>query len=405
LARRDEVEEVRKVQRPFMILIACFSAAFMSYGIRYTYSMLLPEMMKELNLTNTQAGLVYTSYLTLYTVTSIFAGFLVDVKGIKSTTLAFLPLLGIGAALMCVMSSDWSGALFLGITGIGASVCWTPLTVWVQRAYPMRRGFSLGVLQLGPNVGFGTLGLIIPLMIPHIGWRGCWLVLGVTSLAVLMPLVYLAQEPEIERASKKRDFKEHLQDFKAILMDKRFWLGGLSYMLASFAIMIPMTFVKSYAHVELGLEQVTSTALFTIIGFVGIIGTLTLPLLSDRIGRKLALVICNTFTAVGLLGSAILACPHNYFSMALFNAVLGIGYGAMWPLYAALVKDIYGWGVMGSITGLWTLLCGIGLLTAPAIGGFVADLYSSFRPSYIVGFATSLTSITLVTILDFRRKR
>jgi MFS family permease len=405
MAQESEDGEVEKLRRPFIILIACFTAAFMSYGIRYAYGMLLPEMMKELNLTNAQAGLIYTSCLSLYTTASVFVGFLVDVKGIKRTTLAFLPLLGVGAALMSLTSSAWSSALFLGISGIGASVCWTPLAVWVQRAYPTRRGFSLGILQLGPNVGFGTLGLVIPLMVPHIGWRGCWLVLGTASLALLIPLVYVAQEPVIEGISMKKGFKEHLLSFKAIFGGKQFWLSGLSYMLASFAIMIPLTFVKSYAHVELGLEQAVSTTLFTIIGFVGIIGALTIPILSDRIGRRLALMACNTITAAGLLGSAVLARPRNYFDVALCNAVVGIGYGAMWPLYAALVKDIYCWGVMGSITGLWTLLCGLGLLTSPTIGGFVADSYSSYRPAYMVGFVTALASIVLIAVLGFRRKK
>jgi MFS family permease len=405
MAQESEDGEVEKLRRPFIILIACFTAAFMSYGIRYAYGMLLPEMMKELNLTNAQAGLIYTSCLSLYTTASVFVGFLVDVKGIKRTTLAFLPLLGVGATLMSLTSSAWSSALFLGISGIGASVCWTPLAVWVQRAYPTRRGFSLGILQLGPNVGFGTLGLVIPLMVPHIGWRGCWLVLGTASLALLIPLVYVAQEPVIKDISMKKGFKEHLLSFKAIFRDKQFWLSGLSYMLASFAIMIPLTFVKSYAHVELGLEQAASTTLFTIIGFVGIIGALTIPILSDRIGRRLALMACNAITAAGLLGSAVLARPRNYFDVALCNAVIGIGYGAMWPLYAALVKDIYCWGVMGSITGLWTLLCGIGLLTSPTIGGFVADSYSSYRPAYMVGFVTALASIVLIAVLGFRYKK
>ncbi|MHC1627459.1 MAG: MFS transporter, partial [Candidatus Nezhaarchaeales archaeon] len=214
------------MQRRFMILIACFSIAFMAYGVRYTFSMLLPEMMSELNLTNAQAGLIYTSFLTLYTLTSVFIGFLIDVKGIKKVVLAFLPLLGIGTGLMSITFSDWSGAIFFGIAGIGASVCWTPLVVWVQKAYPSRRGSFLGVLQLGCNMGFGVLGLAIPLIIPYIGWRGCWAILGVISIAWLLPLVAIAREPIVEQPSR-RSLLEHVKGFKVVLRDKPFWLGGL----------------------------------------------------------------------------------------------------------------------------------------------------------------------------------
>ncbi|RLF06914.1 MAG: hypothetical protein DRJ60_03820, partial [Thermoprotei archaeon] len=105
------------MRRRFIILTACFSIAFMAYGVRYTFSMLLPEMMSELNLTNAQAGLIYTSFLTLYTLTSVFVGFLIDVKGIKKIVLTFLPLFGIGTGLMSITFSDWSGAIFFGIAG------------------------------------------------------------------------------------------------------------------------------------------------------------------------------------------------------------------------------------------------------------------------------------------------
>lgn len=378
--------------RRLTILIACFSTAFMAYGIRYTFSMLLPEMMSELSLTNAQAGLIYTSFLTLYTLTSVFVGFLIDVKGIKKVVLAFLPLLGIGTGLMSITFSDWSGAIFFGIAGIGASVCWTPLVVWVQKGYPSKRGSFLGVLQLGCNMGFGVLGFTIPLMTSYIGWRGCWAILGVISIAWLLPLVAIAREPIVERTSR-RSLLEHVKGFKVVLRDKPFWLGGLSYMLASFAIMIPMTFAKAYANLELNAGPAEATALFSVMGFIGIVGALAIPILSDKVGRRPSIVMCNSIMALGLAGSAIAA--SSFMDIALWSAVIGVSYGAVWPLYAALIKDIYGWSVVGSITGLWTLLCGIGLLLSPPIGGFIADVFSSYKPTYIMGCIIALISIAL----------
>jgi len=81
---------------------------------------------------------------------------------------------------------------------------------------------------------------------------------------------------------------------------------------------------------------------------------------------------------LGLLGSTVLACQHNYFSMALCGAVIGIGYGAVWPLYAAPVKDAYGWDH--------------GLHNWPM----------GYKPAYMVGFATALVSTALIAILDFK---
>lgn len=380
------------LSRNILVLVTGFSIAFMAYGVRYTFSMLLPEMMVELGLSNTQAGLIYTSFLTCYTITSVFVGLLVDVKGVKKTVLTFLPFFGIGTSLMSLTFSDWSGALFFGIAGVGASVCWAPIVVWVQKAYQARRGSSLGILQVGCNMGFGVLGFVIPFLLPHIGWRGCWIILGVVSLCWLLPLVKLTYEPQAKGIAI-RSFLEQIKSFEVVLKDKRFWLGGLSYMSASFAIMIPMTFVKAYANLELGLDSTIATALFSIIGFTGITGSLIIPIISDKKGRVFSILKCNSIMVLGLVGSAI--TRPSLVEVVLWNTMVGVSYGAIWPLYAALVKDLYGWEVVGSVTGLWTLMCGLGLLSSPSAGGLIADAFESYRPAYIVGSIMALTSIVL----------
>ncbi|MCS7139627.1 MAG: MFS transporter [Candidatus Nezhaarchaeota archaeon] len=380
------------MRRESMVLAASFSTAFMAYGVRYTFSMLLPEMMGELNLTNTQAGLMYTSFLTLYTVASVLVGFLVDVEGVKRTMLKFLPLFGLGTGLMSLTFSDWSGAIFFGIAGLGASACWTPLIVWVQKAYQFRRGLFLGVLQVGCNMGFGVLGVLIPLMLPHLGWRGCWAMLGVLSMAWLMPLIVMAHEPIIE-STRERSLLKHVKGFKALLRSRQFWFGGSSYMLAAFAIMVPMTFTKAYANLELNVSSEAATALFTVIGFVGIAGSLLLPPLSDKLGRRSSILMCNSIMAIGLLGSMITIPSFTH--IALWSAIIGLSYGAIWPLYAALIKDLYTWSVVGSIMGSWTMMCGIGLLLSPAVGGLITDVFSSYKPTYFMAFTTALASMVL----------
>lgn len=378
------------------ILAASFSIVFMAYAIRYAFSMLLPEMMQDINLTNVQAGLIYTSFLTLYTLTSVFIGFLIDVKGIKRTVLAFLPLLGIGTSLMSLISSQITGLLFFGIAGVGASVCWTPIAVWVQKAYQLKRGWALGILQIGVSSGFGILGLAIPSILPYLGWRGCWALLGIIALTWLVPLTAVAPEPNLTSHSSKT-LTEHLEGFGALLKDKKFWLGGLSYMFMSFGIMIPMTFSKAYANLELGIDASTSTLLFSVIGFSGILSALTIPIISDKIGRRPSIVICNLIAALGMIGTAFASV--SFMVMVLWSILVGIGYGGMWPLYAAVSKDLFDWKVVGSVMGLWTLLCGIGLLLSPFLSGLLIDQASSYKPVYIIGSGVAVTSVFLVATI------
>jgi Sugar phosphate permease len=146
----------------------------MAYGVRYAYGILMPEMMAALGINEAQAGLVYSSFLGAYIAASIAVGFLIDVRDLRRVILYFLPLFALGTGAMGFASSLWEAALAFGVAGAGASIGWTPLVIWVQRAYPERRGTFLGILQIGCNLGFGTLGLILPRALPLMGWRGIW---------------------------------------------------------------------------------------------------------------------------------------------------------------------------------------------------------------------------------------
>lgn len=385
-----------------IVLAACFSTAFMAYGIRYTFGMVLPEMMRDLNFTNAQAALIYTTFLTTYTVLSVFVGFLIDAVGIKRTVLAFLPFFGVGTALMSLIRSQLWGILFFAVAGVGASVGWVPLVVWVQKAYPSRRGWSLGILQIGVNLGFSTLGLAVPLMLPHLGWRGIWALLGCLTLIWLLPLTALAEEPEANSPSHKTMCTQ-LKESGAVIRDLKFWLGGVSYALGGFAIMVPMTFSKAYANLELGLNATEATSIFSIIGFTGIFSALSISMISDRIGRKLSIIISNLALAVGLVGSAFFS--RSFIEIALWSVIVGVGYSTIWPLYAALVKDLYSWDVAGSITGLWTLLCGIGLLTSPYLCGILIDYTRSYKPAYLLGFVVAIIATLLILKIKISDRR
>jgi len=380
-----------------MVLAACFSTAFMAYGIRYSFGILLPEMMFDLGLTNAQAALIFSTFLATYTISSIFVGFLVDSLGIKRTMLTFLPILGIGTGLMSFVYTQLQGILFFAIAGVGASAGWIPLAIWVQRAYPSKRGWSLGILQIGVNLGFSTLGLATPLMTPYLGWRGVWGFLGALTLIWLLPLTAVAKEPEVSQHSQGSILTQ-LKGSCDVIRDERFWLGGISYTLGAFAIMVPMTFSKAYANLELGLNMAEATSLFSIIGFTGLVSAITIPIISDRIGRKLSIIICHSATTVGLIGLAFFST--TFVDIALWSAVVGVGYSTIWPLYAALVRDLYSWDIAGSVLGLWTVLCGLGFLLSPYISGILIDNIGSYKPAYAMGCVVAVAAV--ISILKIK---
>ncbi|GAH81683.1 unnamed protein product, partial [marine sediment metagenome] len=155
-----------------------------------------------------------------------------------------------------------------------------------------------------------------------------------------------------------------------LLGDIRFWLIGLSYLLIGFSILIPFAFLSTYAVQELMLPYEVAVRLITVIGIGAVVGKMVLGPFSDTVGRIRVMMLCAALIAVGSLG---MAYNQEFLILILFTAIFGLGYGAIWSLYAASASDYFSKESAGSIVGLWTLYLGVGSIISPIIAGWIAD--------------------------------
>ncbi len=79
--------------------------------------------------------------------------------------------------------------------------------------------------------------------------------------------------------------------------------------------------------------------LASIIAFSGIPGGLAIPTLSDYLGRKISIVICNLAVMVILTG--FVSVGANIYALIAIAAIYGAFYSAIWPIYAAYAADLF----------------------------------------------------------------
>jgi MFS family permease len=187
-----------------------------------------------------------------------------------------------------------------------------------------------------------------------------------------------------------------------IFRDRCTWLVGISYALSAFAIMVHATFYKAYLSRELMMGLDVSTLLYGLMSFSGFIGALSLPTLSDRIGRRPLIIACNAILVASLLG---FLSSSSILGLTLLTVLIGVDLGAKWPLYAAFVKDLFDWEVAGRATALAGFFSGLGSLLAPYVGGLLADLCGSYKMSYTVGVAAGAIAIALIVAVPRGRLR
>ena len=379
----------------WVILTASFITVFVNYSIRLGYGILMPEMIVSLKITKAQAGAIASSFYLSYTIFSPLLGFLTDRLNVRKLIVLFSFIMGLGTFLMSKPASLPQTCLFFAIVGVGSAAMWTPVVTLAQRWFGVnRRGMALGILSIGYTIGYGIMGLALPPLVVRYDWRTCWLILSLFAFA-LVPLngLLLRAKPQdlnLRPWGEQPGFLpgNHLAEAKAriryreLLKLPNLWLVATSYLFIAFSAYVINTFIVTYGTLELGFPYAQSAKLASAIAFSGIAGALIIPILSDFLGRKKCLIMINTCFALSAL--FIIYAGNNWLTLLLAVSFFGIFYAAAWPMYAATAADFFPRQATGSVLGFWTIFYGIGLILAPTLGGYIADVTGTFIWSFFM---------------------
>ncbi len=392
----------------WVILAVCFLDLFVNYSIRLGFGVILPEMIRDLGLNRTQAGSIFNSYLAAYLCMTPFVGNLTDRFGARRIIAGVGGFLAGGALLMGTVEDFTTACIYYAVVGAGASAMWTPVLVVVQSWFaPGRRGLALGILSTGYGLGFAAMGWLFPHLVRVSSWRASWYLLGSAALAmVFLNATLLRSRPEDQgllpwgsglqgtrEGEAQGQWAGHGR-IREIMSSPRFWLIGGSYFMAACSLYLVTTFMVDYAQGELGLPLGQASFLATIHGLSQVAGVLTIPPLSDRLGRRRTLMGSNLFIGLGILGMVL----SGDWIWGIYGSVglLGVLYGVTWPLYGACGGDYFRKEVMGTVIGAWTPFYGTGAILAHFLAGRIRDLTGSFNWAFLLGAGLALGACLLL---------
>jgi MFS family permease len=382
----------------WVILAICYLDLSVNYNIRLGFGILLPVMIQSLRLNRTEGATILNFYLATYICLTPFAGNLTDRYGARKIITLFCIALGGGALLMGTAKSFWTACISFVLAGAGASAMWASTLTVAQRWFDQqKRGMALGILSTGYGFGYAAMGIVFPIIVESFSWRFCWYLLGSWAIGmVLLNGIFLRSKPEdlhlspwgteqgclVGNTNTNILVKE--SRYQKIFKSSLFWSIGVSYFFIACAHYIVATFMVDYVNLELGFSFKKASFLATIRGLATVAGVLTIPVFSDRVGRKAILLCCNMFVALSVMGIILsgISVPSLFTSIALF----GVFSGAIWPLYAACAGDYFRKEVMGTVIGAWAPFYGVGAILAHFIGGRIRDLTQSYQTAFYIAF-------------------
>jgi len=355
--------------RAWGVTAASFIAMFTTFGVAYSFGVFLVPMSTDLG-----SGRAATSAVFSLTTLILFgfgaaSGAVVDRVGPRRVLLFGAACLGGGLVLTARADSLWQAYLGHAVgVGLGVACSYVPLVAVVGGWFQRRRTLAVGVAVSG--IGLGTL-LVAPLsaaLIGAYGWRTAYLVLAVVGTALLLVCaVFVHAVPVHPDAVPMPALGPRLRSPDYL------WLY-VGQLLLSVMLFVPFVHLPTYASSH-GTGKVAAAALVGVIGAASLVGRLALGSVAERFGVLRTYQGC--FVLMALSFALWLGSP-GYLRLALFAALLGVGYGGFVALGPPLVAELFGVQGLGGLLGVLYTSAALGSAFGPPLAGALIQSTGSY---------------------------
>lgn len=351
---------------------------------RNSASVLIPYMVKDLDLTNTQSALINSVLSLMWALGAYLIARWSDARGSRKPFLLAFLLIFSACSILSGLAQSFpvlliARAIMGAVEGPFLPVC---LAIMAVESSPGRRGVNAGIMQnfFAALLGQSLAPWLLPLVAEHHGWRAAFFVSGVPGLLCALAIWLWVHEP-----TKEAQAAVHAATADSAADQHR--TMGLLDMLAVRNVLIcclisafmvgwfvmGWTFLPKYLTTVRGMPGPAMGSLLSVLGFASALSGFGAPWLSDRVGRKPVMIgfcLLATLTALGAI----------YFqgSTAALGALLFIGWLASgtFPLFMGVIPGEsmprrYAATAMGLVVCVGEVVGGSGLV---ALAGKVADL-------------------------------
>jgi len=286
--------------------VAVLSLGFGLVGIdRFLISTMYPVIARDLRLDYGDIGLITGALAMAWGISALFMGNASDRIGRRLVLTVSL----IVFSLLIGASGLATGLITLIIVRVimgFADGAYTPVSIaaTLDASPPQRRGLNIGIQQMMlPLFGLGLAPLLVAGALRVIEWRLIFLIFVIPGLALAFAVWKMI--PALSAPLQARP-RNGLADWRAVLAHSNVRIAALLMLCWLTCLISTSAFMPNYLvdHLQLRSEQMA--VVMSAIGLGATVGTLLLPWLSDKIGRKpvMALSSVGVFVSLLLLANA-----------------------------------------------------------------------------------------------------
>jgi len=368
----------------------------------YTQGLFAGPVTEEFGWSRGQFFLGFTIMQVTGLVTAPTVGSIVDRFGPRKVGIVGL----IGHAAMYVALSLNNGSLplfYLTFAGLAVCAAGTLPVTWttvVNGWFHKNRGLAIGLTMAGIGLAAVLAPPYVHYLLTSFGWRAAYLGIGLTALALSLPVVLaLFRMPaaddrtDDDPANSSRGWG--LTRAEA-MRSYRFWVLGVALFIITLTVIGIIPNFVPYL-LDSGMPAARAAEIAAIMGVAVIVGRLTAGFLVDRIWAP-AIAAC--FFAMPIMAMLIMANVTPTPSIAVVAAVfLGLAAGAELDLLAYLTSRYFGVTHYGAIFGGIYAFFTVGSGLAPLMYARTFDLLGTYRPMLMIAAVFLIIAIGLLLSL------
>ena len=356
---------------------------------------MLSAISVDLNLTPAQSGSLVTWTLIGAVVGGILFGALSDRYGRVRVLTWTIVLFAVFTGLCAIAQGYWDLLIYRTIAGIGLGGEFGIGMALAIEAWPAKhRAKAASYVALGWQVGVLAAALLTPVLLPHIGWRGMFVV-GVFPAFVAWYLRTRLHEPEIfsqKQTELSTQKISKLESFKLLVKDKATTKVSLGVVVLTsvqnFGYYGIMIWMPNFLSKQLGFS-LTKSGLWTAVTVCGMMaGIWIFGRLADRIGRKPSFLLFQLGAVISIITYSQLA---DSTAMLVAGAFLGMFVNGMMGGYGALMAEAYPTEARATAQNV---LFNLGR----AVGGFGPVVVGAIVSAY--SFSIAIAFLAVIYVID-----
>lgn len=301
----------------------------------------------------------------LYSVLELASGF-------APTLTAFLIL---RALFGIAMGGEW---------GLGAALA-------LESTPAKSRGLLSGILQQGYPVGYLLGAILYPFVVPNLGWRPLFFIGALPALLSLFIRAKVKESPvwEQERPTRQRfDWRQAFRQHGGLFVYLVLLMTAFTFMSHGTQDLYP-----KFLQVQRGFDANTVSAIVVIYNLGALIGGIVVGTLSERIGRRRAIVI---FALLALPVIPLWAFSHSPVLLGAGAFLMQFCVQGAWGVIPAHLTELSPNALRGTFTGFAYQL---GNLLAAANANIQTKIAERHGGEHHPDYALGLSSVILVVLL------